>query len=214
MDPLDVEPTLDRGENVWPASLPPGQLFGRYRIVRLLGRGGMGEVYEAEHEVLKRRFALKLLPGGFSDRSGALERFELEAAVMAHLEHERIVQVDDFGEVDGRHWIRMELAEGVEAGGEPVVNLQAYAEAHQGRVPQEALIEFLEQVLEGLAFAHDKGVVHRDLKPANILLFAHGAKIADFGLVRLLGEEWWRARAEHSRSMGDEATVAEPSLSG
>lgn len=97
-----------------PEQLNRGDSFGQYDIVRLLGRGGMGEVYEARHRVLERVYALKLLPLGFQDNAGALERFQREAKVMANLEHPNIIHVDDFGETEGRYWLRMELAVGLE----------------------------------------------------------------------------------------------------
>src|SRR5215469_479577 len=111
-----------------------GKNFGQYRIVRLLGRGGMGEVYEAEHITLDRRYALKLLPEDFARRSEAVMRFRREAKVMANLEHPHIVQVDDFGEIEGRYWLRMELVKGVEA---EVVTLGDYAAKLGGRIAQD-----------------------------------------------------------------------------
>ena len=115
LDPLNVDKTNPPADSAaHAASLSAGATFGQYRIVRLLGRGGMGEVYEAEHLTLGRRYALKLLPADFASRSDALERFRQEARVMANLEHPNIVKVDDFGETQGRYWLRMELAEGVE----------------------------------------------------------------------------------------------------
>ena len=95
MDPLDIEQTMDRpAEDGKGPSLAAGSLLGQYRIVRLLGRGGMGEVYEVEHTTLGRRYALKLLPADFAARADALERFRREARVMANLEHPGIVPQD------------------------------------------------------------------------------------------------------------------------
>ncbi len=94
-------------------SLNPGDTLGQYKVIRLLGRGGMGEVYEVEHTTLQKRYALKLLPSEVSRKPEMLERFRREARVMANLEHPNIVKVDDFGETDGRCWLRMELASGV-----------------------------------------------------------------------------------------------------
>ncbi len=93
--------------------LRAGERIGQYLVIRPLGAGGMGEVYEVEHEVLRRRYALKVLPGELMRRAGALERFEREARVMANLEHANIVRVDEFGESGGRYWLRMELVEGI-----------------------------------------------------------------------------------------------------
>ena len=96
------------------SELSAGSQFGQYRVLRLLGRGGMGEVYEVEHRVLGRRYALKLLPPDFVQRPEAIQRFEREARVMANLEHPNIVRVDDFSQTGERYWLRMELVKGVE----------------------------------------------------------------------------------------------------
>ena len=204
-------------------NLEPGTQFGHYRIASLLGRGGMGEVYEVEHTTLRRSFALKLLPLEFSSRPDALERFRREAQVMANLEHPNILRVDDFGDTDGRYWLRMELAQGL-PGGKRVVSLQDYADALGGKIPQQDLLGILKQICAGLHYAHKRGAIHRDLKPSNILLSPSStpnrepgtvnptAKISDFGLVRLIGEEWVRSQAEisvkRSMSMGDRDTMA------
>lgn len=197
----------------------PGDRLGQYTVVRLLGAGGMGEVYEVEHRTLELRYALKLLPDTLDWHGVTLERFRREAKVMAKLDHPNILKVDDFGETDQRYWLRMELAEGVAgcAGCEkPVVSLQNLADAYGGKVPPSVWLPILRQILEGLQYAHARGVIHRDLKPANILLTEDAgkirAKIADFGLVRLVGEDWVRSQAElsvqRSLSMSDQPTVA------
>jgi serine/threonine protein kinase len=189
-------------------NLEPDHLFGQYRIIRLLGRGGMGEVYEVEHGTLGRRYALKLLPPAFVSRPQALARFRREAMLMANLEHPHIVRVDEFGETEGRYWLRMELVRGVEpvvrirlpvdTGRKtepPCITLGEYAARKGGRIPEGEFTVLLQQILEALAYAHGKGVVHRDLKPANILLTrdtagAVAARVADFGLARVVGEEF------------------------
>ena len=225
-DPLDGELTGQESAQA-SATLADGATLGQYRIIRLLGRGGMGEVYEAEHQVLHRRYALKLLPPDFACQPGALERFQREAQVMANLEHPHIIRVDDFGETGGRYWLRMELAGGVQrpaVSGQPsagekqrLVSLQDLAEARGGKISQAELLPILKQILDGLEYAHRHGAIHRDLKPANILLFPATraetpvAKIADFGLVRLIGEEWVRSQAQisvqRSVSLGDQPTM-------
>ncbi|MBT7914250.1 protein kinase, partial [Candidatus Bathyarchaeota archaeon] len=116
-------------------TLQEGSSFGQYRIVHPLGRGGMGEVYEAEHQVLHRRYALKLLPPDFASRTGALERFQREAEVMANLEHPNILKVDEFGETGGRYWLRMELAVGIEADDKLTRSLADLVEVRGGKVP-------------------------------------------------------------------------------
>ena len=120
-DPLDDAKTLIREDKAGGYALAVGAMLGQYRIVRTLGRGGMGEVYEVEHETLGLRYALKLLPEEFAGQAGALERFRREARVMAQLQHPNILKVDDFGESPStgsgqgavRYWLRMELAGGV-----------------------------------------------------------------------------------------------------
>ncbi len=198
--------------------LNPGTVFGQYRIVRFLGRGGMGEVFEAEHEVLKRTYALKLIPGDLASRPGFVDRFKREAQVMANLEHPHIVRVDEFGETEGRFWMRMERISGVNDEEKPRTTLTELSSAQDGRLDQAVLARILVQVLDGLAYAHERGAVHRDLKPANILLEGASldtvrAKIVDFGLVRLAGEEWVLSRAQESvslsMSLGDKETARE-----
>jgi formylglycine-generating enzyme required for sulfatase activity len=171
-------------------TLQPGSAFGQHRIVRLLGRGGMGEVYEVEHELTGKRHALKLLSAEVMEVPGALERFRREAKVMARLEHAGIVRVDFAGEDEGRHWLRMEMMPGREVQGKRVITLEEYVEAKGGRLPESEVRKLTEEILEALGHAHGQGLVHRDLKPANVLLDGERLKIADFGLVNAAGAEW------------------------
>ena len=115
--------------------LQPDVTFGQHRIVRLLGRGGMGEVYEVEHKLTGDRHALKLLSPDVMEQPGSLERFEKEATVMARMEHAGIVKVDLAGEDDGRHWLRMELMKGREVAGQQVITLEEFVAARGGRLP-------------------------------------------------------------------------------
>ena len=151
-------------------SLAEGSLVGEYKIIRLLGCGGMGEVYEAEHLTLRKRYALKFLPVDFEATPGAVERFKREAKVMANLEHPNIIKVDDFGNDNGRYWIRMELVHGVEDAGKSTVSLADLEDLCAGTIEQFHFAQILRQILEAMAYAHSQGVVHRDLKPGNILL--------------------------------------------
>jgi formylglycine-generating enzyme required for sulfatase activity len=171
-------------------SLQPGSTFGKHRIVRLLGRGGMGQVYEVEHELTGERHALKLLSAEVMEVPGALERFQCEAKVMARLKHSGIVRVDFADEDEGRHWLRMELMPGREVEGKRVITLEEYVEAKGGRLPESEVKKLTEEMLEALGHAHDQGLVHRDLKPANVLLDGERLKIADFGLVNAAGADW------------------------
>lgn len=224
MDDLNFGQTEDKKiEEKSSFSFSPGEVFGQYRIIRLLGRGGMGEVYEVEHEVLHRRYALKFIPDELVQQKGFLERFKREAQVMAHLDHSNIVKVDDFGETNSHYWLRMELIRGLGVEGSKITTLADLAEAGKGKVEQVILANILSQVLEGLSYAHAKGTIHRDLKPANILLSGDDllslkVKISDFGLVRLVGEEWVRSRVERSvsleMSLGDKVTEPAKEKSG
>ena len=162
-DPLGRRPELE-----------PGDQVDVYCVVRLLGRGGMGEVYEVEHTTLGRRYALKIIPSHLASQPGFVERFEREARVMANLDHPGIVRVSDFRKTDGQYWLRMELVPGIalRLGEKKVhaVSIADLAAAQGGKLPQRALAGMLLPILDAPAFAHEHGVVHRDLKPANILL--------------------------------------------
>ncbi len=216
MKSIGKEKTMMSEKHRHEGVLAPGATLGQYKIVSLVGRGGMGEVYEVEHTTLGRRYALKLLTRDLESRPHSLESFRREARVMANLEHPNIVRVDDFGETDGRYWLRMELAEGIaqEAvegteGKKRITSLQQLADAHEARLPQEVLLTILKRTLGGLSYAHEHGAIHRDLKPSNILLGGsleggpHNltVKIGDFGLVRMMGEKWVQTQAERSAQL-------------
>ncbi len=193
-------------------TLSPGDFLEKYRIIRLLGRGGMGEVYEAEHKKLGKRYALKILSPEIVARKDALERFNREAVVMAQLEHPHILEVDDYGENEGLYWLHMPLVAGLIVKGQHAQSLGDLLEA-KGRLPEAETVEYLRQILDGLDYAHKQGVIHRDLKPSNILLTKKGIKIADFGLVRLAGEKWVQSQVKltvaHSMTIGKMDTQIE-----
>jgi serine/threonine protein kinase/formylglycine-generating enzyme required for sulfatase activity len=172
------------------SSLKAQSDFGQYRIVKLLGVGGMGEVYEVEHRVLETRHALKLINENIMANKVALSYFKTEGRVMAQLHHPGIVVVDEFGETDGRFWLRMELMEGVGATGGSLITLEDYVWYMGGKLTEEEVLECMRQFLSAIGFAHSRGIVHRDLKPTNILLNSTGMKIADFGLVKMAGANW------------------------
>ena len=196
----------DLGESL--SELEPGDVVDVYRVVRLLGRGGMGEVYEVEHQKLRTRYALKIIPHRLARQTGFVERFEREARVMATLNHPNIVRVGDSRETDGRYWLRMELVSGVAVRrGDKKEHARSLADLVAlggGKLPQRTVANLLLAILDALAYAHGKGVVHRDLKPGNVLLTVRGRRIfpriSDFGLVRLVGESWVRREAEASLS--------------
>jgi serine/threonine protein kinase len=152
--------------------------IGRYRILGELGRGAMGIVYEAEDPSLDRTVALKtiILSDDAEGRKDYHKRFFLEAKASAKLTHPHIVTVYDFGEEGDLAYMAMELLQGTELRARMLTGDVGTAEA----------VDIAEQVADGLAFAHERGVVHRDIKPSNIMLVARGqAKITDFGIARM-----------------------------
>ena len=212
---LGDEATQFAGDGESLPDLIPGDVIERYHVIRLLGRGGMGQVYEVEHVELGTRHALKIIPHELAGQSGFIERFRREATVMAQLQHPGIVHVRDFACTEGRYWLQMDIVKGVPVGeGEQrAVSLADLAKASNGTLDQALLADLLAQVLEALAYAHEKGTVHRDLKPGNILLDegeeGPKARISDFGLVRIVGEEWLRSAAQRSVSMSVGAVSTE-----
>jgi tetratricopeptide (TPR) repeat protein len=161
---------------------PPGaQLAGRYRIVSLLGRGGMGEVYRADDLKLGQPVALKFLPRRLERDEGLLARFLNEVRTARQVSHPNVCRVYDIGEVDGQHFLSMEYVDG-----EDLASLLRRI----GRVPQDTALQFAQQICAGLAAVHAQGILHRDLKPANVMIDGTGrAKIADFGLASLARDE-------------------------
>ena len=155
---------------------PATRLDGRYEIIRLLGAGGMGEVYQAKDLRLGREVAIKVLPQHMAEDSDALARFEWEAKLLAALSHPNLRGLYDLGHGEGIHFAVMELLEGE--------TLRRRLETGVFQ-PLEAL-RVSSLLVEGLAAAHAKGIVHRDLKPENIFFTTDGqVKILDFGLARL-----------------------------
>ena len=153
-----------------------GRRIGPYKILSLLGAGGMGEVYLAEDARLKRRVALKLLPAGFTKDPERIRRFEREARAASALNHPNIVTIYDIGESDGTHFIATEFVEG-----RTLRRLIA-----DGYLKTEEMLNVAAQVAEALAAAHAEGIVHRDIKPENIMLRPDGyAKVLDFGIAKL-----------------------------
>src|SRR5258705_12087884 len=160
--------------------LPGAMLAGRYRIVGLLGRGGMGEVYRADDLKLGQTVALKFLPPGFETDPDRLHRFLDEVRIARQVSHTNVCRIYDAGEADGQHFLSMEYVDG-----EDLASLLRRI----GHVPKDKAIQIARQLCAGLAAAHDTGVLHRDLKPANIMIDGRGrGRITDFGLAAVREE--------------------------
>ncbi len=149
-------------------------LEGRYRIVGLLGRGGMGEVYKADDLKLSQTVALKFLPEALATNGAALARFHREVRVARHVSHRNVCRVYDVGETGGHSFLSMEYVKGEEL---------SSLLRRIGRLPHDKALEIARQLCAGLAAAHDNDVLHRDLKPANVMIDGEGnVRILDFGL--------------------------------
>jgi len=160
------------------ARFEPGTLLGHYRIEALLGAGGMGQVYRARDERLHRDVAIKILPVDDNDR--ASKRLLREARAAAGLSHPAICTIHEVGESDGCAYISMELVDG-----RPLSEV-----IKSDTLSVEQLLRLSRQLVEGLAHAHERGVVHGDLKPANAIVAADGRlKLVDFGLARQVAPE-------------------------
>ncbi len=149
-------------------------LASRYRVIDMIGRGGMGEVYRAEDLTLKQTVALKFLPESLVNDAPALERIRNEVSIARQIAHPYVCRVYDIGEAEGQHFLCMEFIKGEEL---------ASVLKRFGRLPSDKASDIARQICAGLAAAHKQGVIHRDLKPANVMIDGEGnAKITDFGL--------------------------------
>jgi tRNA A-37 threonylcarbamoyl transferase component Bud32 len=157
-------------------SLKPGDLVGPYKIVRKIGQGGMGEVYEAFEETLQRRIAVKILNHEASSRPDLVRRFNAEGRALARLQHANIVRVYTLDEHNGQIFMAMEYIDGWA--------LDEYLRTHYFGLHE--IMRLARHLLEGLAAAHSAGIVHRDIKPQNIMVDRQlQTKLLDFGIAKL-----------------------------
>ena len=158
--------------------------IGKYKILEKIGEGAMGEVYKAHDPVLNRFVAVKTISAELGADDTLRKRFEREAQSAARLNHPNIITVFDYGEEQGKIYMAMELLDGSD---------MKQAIARRAPLSLDEKLSIVDQIAEGLAFAHAHDIVHRDLKPANVHLLSNGqAKIMDFGLARLGGSEMTR----------------------
>lgn len=158
-----------------------GFILGKYKLLRMLGKGGMSSVYLAEHILMRARRAIKVLPKNKVADSTYLERFRIEARAAAKLDDPNIIHTYDIDEHEGQHYLVMEYVEG-----------QDLHQLVKEKGPVDFLLaaDYIAQVARGLSHAHEMGLVHRDIKPANCLLDKNGVvKLLDLGLARLIDDE-------------------------
>ena len=149
--------------------------FGHYRIESMLGAGGMGEVYLATDDKLRRKVALKILPAEFTSNDERVKRFQLEARAISALNHPNIVTIYDVGNIDGINYIATEYVEG-----------RTLRELIGNNLKLKDILGIIIQSCEALSAAHNAGIIHRDIKPENIMIRPDGyVKILDFGLAKL-----------------------------
>ncbi|WKG04416.1 serine/threonine-protein kinase [Mycolicibacterium sp. HK-90] len=166
--------------------LNAGDVFAGYTIQRLLGSGGMGEVYLAQHPRLSRQDALKIMPASLTADAQYRNRFNREADIAASLWHPHIVGLHDRGEYEGQLWIAMDYVDGTDAA-------RHVRERHPAGMPLREAVEIISAIAEALDYAHERSLLHRDVKPANMLLTGPGAArrrilLADFGVARRIDD--------------------------
>src|ERR1700721_766295 len=173
-----------------------GKVLGHYRVLEKIGFGGMGEVYRASDQRLRRDVALKVLKPSLAHDQDRLRRFEQEARAAAALSHPNIVAIYDIGMHEGAPYIVSELLEGQ--------TLREFL--HDGPVSRRQAIDYAGQIAQGLVAAHEKRIVHRDLKPENLFVTKDGrVKILDFGIAKLVNSEF-DSETDHAGSLASITT--------
>jgi serine/threonine protein kinase len=174
-----------------------GRTLGNFELISQIGKGGMGEVYQAKDHKLGRDVAIKVLPEEFARDTERVARFQREAKLLASLNHPNIAAIHGLEEADGAHFLVLELIEG-----------QTLAERIKGGpVPVEEALKLGLQIAEALEAAHEKGVIHRDLKPANIKVTPDGkVKVLDFGLAKAYAGDSENINLSNSPTLSDLAT--------
>ena len=171
-----------------------GSKLGPYELVRKLGQGGMGAVYEARHSKLGKTFALKVLPGGFASNRAALTRFEREMQAIGKLDHPHIIKATDADEWQGTHYLVMEYVEGTD--------LSELVKT-RGPLSVRDACKAIRQAAMGLQHAHEHDLVHRDIKPSNLFVTKSGQlKLLDLGLARLNDGEHQRGLTTIGQVLG------------
>jgi serine/threonine protein kinase len=196
-DATAIHPDLESSSRFTPGAI----VGGRYRIVSLLGEGGMGAVYSADDLKLGQRVALKYIPRDLADDTAAYERICREVRVGRQLSHPNICRIFDIAEAGGHRFIAMEYIDG-----EDLASLLRRI----GRLPPDKAAAVVRDIAAGLAAAHDRGIVHRDLKPANVMIDGEGrARITDFGLAAAIGDA-----ASRGEMAGTPAYMAPEQIAG
>jgi serine/threonine protein kinase len=175
-----------------------GKTLGTFECTALLGKGGMGEVYQAKDLKLGRDVAIKVLPEEFASDADRVARFQREAKLLASLNHTNIAAIHGLEESNGIHFLVLELIEG-----------DTLADRiKSGAIPVEEALKLALQIAEALEAAHEKGVIHRDLKPANIKVTPDGkVKVLDFGLAKAFAGEQADLNLSNSPTLSDIATM-------
>ncbi|WP_304610749.1 serine/threonine-protein kinase [Mycobacterium sp. Marseille-P9652] len=199
-------------DKIYDSAMPldVGQVFAGYRIVRVLGSGGMGQVYLAAHPRLPREDALKVLPADLTTDPEFRARFLREADLVAGLSHPHIVRVHDRGECEGHLWISMDYVAGTDVG-------RLLREHYPNGMPLDEVVPIVAAVASALDYAHHRGLLHRDVKPANILLTdpdgqARRVFLADFGIARRIDDA--TGLTETNMTVGTAAYAAPEQLKG